>query len=367
MEAADDGWMARALALAARGRMTTSPNPAVGAVVVRDGECVGEGWHVRAGEPHAEIHALKAAGERARGATLYVTLEPCSHQGRTGPCADAVIEAGITRVVAAMQDPNPAVAGQGFKRLKAAGLRVSSGVRESEARALIAGFISRMLSGRPRLTLKFGQSLDGKIALRNGQSQWITGPLARDDVHRLRALSCAVLTGSGTVVQDDPLLTVRRRVVERQPIPIVVDSGLKTPLTAKLMDRPLVIMTTHKALQDKADIAEALIRRGVDLHGLVEDKEGQVDLTAMVFEMGRMGLNEVLVEAGPRLSGKLLKAGLVDRLVTYIAPSVLGLEAISNIQIGPFNDLKEIMEFRFIEATLVGQDLRVTLEPRGKH
>src|SRR5476649_1436335 len=239
---ADEKYMARAFELARRGRFTTTPNPNVGCVIVRDGEIVGEGYHLRAGEPHAEVHALHMAGERAKGATAYVTLEPCSHHGRTPPCVDALIEAGIARVVAAMQDPNTKVAGSGFARLRAAGIEVESGLMQDEARALNCGFVSRMSRGRPWVRTKIAASLDGRTALANGQSQWITGPEARRDGHAWRARACAVLTGIGTVRDDDPQLNVRAVETTRQPLKVLVDSRLQVPLSAKLLQSGHVLV-----------------------------------------------------------------------------------------------------------------------------
>ena len=257
---ADDyRWMARALELAERGLFTTTPNPRVGCVIVQDCEMVGEGWHHRAGEPHAEVHALAMAGERARGASAYVTLEPCSHHGRTPPCAEALIKAGVARVVAAMEDPNPLVAGRGLALLRDAGIDVVSGVQEGEARELNIGFVSRMIRGRPWLRLKAAATLDGKTALDNGVSQWITGDDARRDAHRWRARSCAVLTGIGTVRDDDPQLNVRAIPTERQPLRIVVDARLETPLNAKLLDGGPVLIA---GAIDDAERVAALSRRG---------------------------------------------------------------------------------------------------------
>ena len=278
----DHRWMARALELAERGLFTTTPNPRVGCVIVRDGRCVGEGWHVRAGEPHAEVHALAMAGEAARGATAYVTLEPCSHHGRTPPCAEALVRAGVGRVVAAMEDPNPLVAGRGLARLREAGIATLSGVLEAEARELNLGFVSRMTRGRPWLRLKAAATLDGKTALENGVSQWITGDDARRDAHRWRARSCAVLTGIGTVRDDDPQLNVRAIPTDRQPLRIVVDARLDTPLNAKLLDGGPVLIAG--AIDDPARIA-ALRHRGADVV-ILPNQGGKVDLPALLAELG---------------------------------------------------------------------------------
>ena len=272
--AADHEFMARALRLARKGLFTTTPNPRVGCVIVRDGAIVGEGWHARAGEAHAETHALNAAAAFARGATAYVTLEPCSHHGRTPPCADALIAAGVARVVAAMRDPNPQVAGNGLQQLRAAGIDTADGLMEMEARELNIGFVSRMTCGRPWVRLKLAASLDGKTALNNGRSQWITGPEARRDGHAWRARACAILTGAGTVRDDDPRLTVRDIETDRQPLRVVVDSHMETPPTARILEggNALVVAAT----EDAAKIA-ALRAAGAEVI-VLPNPQGKVDL-----------------------------------------------------------------------------------------
>lgn len=357
---ADDyRWMARALELAERGLFTTTPNPRVGCVIVRDGAIVGEGWHVRAGEPHAEVHALAMAGEQARGATAYVTLEPCSHHGRTPPCADALVKAGVARVIAAMEDPNPLVAGRGMARLRDAGIATASGVQENEARELNIGFISRMTRGRPWLRLKAAATLDGKTALNNGVSQWITGDDARRDAHRWRARSCAVLTGIGTVRDDDPQLNVRAVPTERQPLRIVVDARLETPLDARLLDSGRVLIAG--AVEDAERIA-ALQRRGADVL-ILPNNGGKVDLPALMTELGRRGINEVLAESGFKLNGSLLREGCVDELILYLAPSIVGDEARGLFNLPALDSLADKRQLVFRDVRQVGRDLRIIARP----
>lgn len=364
MSTADDHrFMARALRLAARGLTTTTPNPRVGCVIVRDGERVGEGWHRRAGEPHAEVHALRAAGERARGATAYVTLEPCSHHGRTPPCADALVAAGVSRVVAAMQDPNPQVSGRGLQRLRAAGIDVECGVLEPEALALNAGFCLRMRAGRPLFRLKLAASLDARTALASGESQWITAAAAREDVQRLRARACAVLTGVGTVVADDPSLNVRLPAAERQPLRVVLDSTLRTPPDARLLGLPggILLLT---ALPPDDLRAQMLRAAGAELATLPAAAGGGLDLQAVAAELARRGCNEVHVECGARLAGSLLQAGLVDELVLYLAPLLLGDAARGLCRLPGLERMEQRIELEWRDVRRVGHDLRVTLVPR---
>ncbi len=355
MTAADSQWMARALRLAEQGLYTTSPNPRVGCVLVREGRVIGEGWHVRAGEPHAEVHALRAAGAAARGATAYVTLEPCSHHGRTPPCADALIAAGVTRVVVAMQDPNPLVAGQGLNKLRGAGIAVECGLMEAAARELNIGFIARMTRGMPWVRSKIAASLDGRTALANGVSKWITGEAARRDVQEWRARSCAVLTGSGTVRADDPRLDVREIATARQPLRVVLDSGLHIAPQARILQggRTLVYtavpdVTRHQALQ--ADNVEVLLLPGA---------RGRVDLAAALQDLARRGINEVLVEAGRTLNGALLEAGLVDELVLYLAPKLLGDAARGLVELGVLTQLQQGTDLQWRDVRQVGDDLRI--------
>jgi diaminohydroxyphosphoribosylaminopyrimidine deaminase / 5-amino-6-(5-phosphoribosylamino)uracil reductase len=352
---ADTQHMAEALRLAEKGLFTATPNPRVGCVIVRDGQAVGAGWHERAGGPHAEVVALRAAGGRARGATAYVSLEPCSHHGRTPPCVDALIEAGIARVVAAMQDPNSQVAGAGFAALRAAGVQVESGLMQEEARALNIGFVARMSRGRPWLRMKIAASLDGRTALANGQSQWITGPEARRDGHAWRARACAVLTGIGTVRDDDPQLDVREVETTRQPLKVVVDSRLQLPLSAKLLASGKVLVAS--AVDDKAGIA-ALQDRGAEVL-VLPNASGKVDLTQLMRELARRELNEVHVEAGFKLNGSLLGAGLVDELLIYLAPCILGDSACGMFSLPALAQLAQKRLVQFADVHTIGSDLRM--------
>ncbi|MDZ7594074.1 MAG: bifunctional diaminohydroxyphosphoribosylaminopyrimidine deaminase/5-amino-6-(5-phosphoribosylamino)uracil reductase RibD [Thiobacillus sp.] len=354
--AADHAHMARALQLAARGLYTTSPNPRVGCVVVRDGHVVGEGWHERAGSPHAEIHALQAAGDAARGATVYVTLEPCSHHGRTPPCAEALIRAGVCRVVAAMTDPNPLVAGGGISMLTLAGIEAEVGLMESEARVLNPGFISRMTRGRPWVRLKTASTLDGKTALANGASQWITGEAARADVQKLRARACAILTGSGTVLADNPRMNVRDFDIGRQPLRVIVDSALRTPADAATL--PALVACHHAALAARAELEQAGAEV-VELPGT----DGRVDLAALLTLLAQRGVNELHVEAGAALNGALLAAGLVDEWVAYMAPMAVGDDARGLFAQPPLASLADAARFKLADVRQIGGDLRLTLLP----
>lgn len=347
--------MARALRLAERGLYSTTPNPRVGCVIVKDGRVVGEGWHHRAGEPHAEVHALHSADNAARGATAYVTLEPCSHHGRTPPCADALIGAGVSRVVAAMQDPNPQVAGRGLARIAEAGIVSECGLLEVEARELNIGFASRMTRGRPWLRMKVAASLDGKTALENGNSQWITGPAARQDGHRWRARACAILSGMGTVREDDPRLNVRGVDTSRQPLKVIVDSRLELSLRAKVLDDGGVIVATASTDHMKA---EALRHLGVEVL-LLPDVDGRVDLSALLHELGRRGINELHVEGGFRLNGALLEAGLVDELLLYLAPCLIGDAARGMFNLPALVSLDGKQRLNIQDARTVGSDLRI--------
>ena len=384
----DTIWMAQALRLAERGLYTASPNPRVGCVLVHNGGVVGEGWHERAGEPHAEVLALRAAGEAARGASAYVTLEPCSHDGRTPPCVNALIAAGIARVVAAVQDPNPQVAGQGIAKLRAASIEVECGLMEAAARELNIGFFSRMTRGTPWLRSKIAMSLDGRTALANGTSKWITGEDARRDVQHWRARSCAVLTGIGTVLADDAQLNVRESALLfppltaegslrsngeppgvphagtrggreglRQPLRVVVDSQLRLPLTARVLLGGNVAVYT--AAQDAEKIA-ALEKTGARVI-VLPDANGRVDLNAVLRDLAARGCNEVLVEAGSALNGALLQAGLVDELLLYLAPQLLGDAARGMAQLGEFSRLDQRVNLKWHEVRQIGNDLRITV------
>ncbi|MEM9172258.1 MAG: bifunctional diaminohydroxyphosphoribosylaminopyrimidine deaminase/5-amino-6-(5-phosphoribosylamino)uracil reductase RibD [Pseudomonadota bacterium] len=360
----DHQCMAEALHLAERGRTSTTPNPAVGCVIAAGAAVVGRGWHQRAGEAHAEVNALQDAGEAARGATAYVTLEPCCVHGRTPPCATALSQAGIRRVVYAMADPNPAVNGMGADALRAEGVQVDSGLMENAAAALNPGYAMRMREGRPRVTLKLGQSLDGASAMRSGESQWITGPAARDDVQTLRARACAVLTGIGTVVADDPSLRVRAtRFGEspRQPLRVVLDSTLQLSPQANILGEPGSVLVV--GAQPEID-ARSLIDAGADYwrapRVASESDYAGLDLQALLQELAVRGINEVLVEAGARLAGSLLQAGLVDRLVLYIAPKILGSETRGLFTTPNWLKLADGRALTITDLRQVGADIRIT-------
>jgi diaminohydroxyphosphoribosylaminopyrimidine deaminase/5-amino-6-(5-phosphoribosylamino)uracil reductase len=350
----DKRHMARALKLAARGLYTTTPNPRVGCVLVKDGHVIGEGWHERAGGPHAEVSAISAAKDGVRGATAYVSLEPCAHHGRTPPCASALVDAGVARVIAAMEDPNPLVSGQGFAILKASGIEVASGLLQAEAEELNIGFASRTRRGRPWVRMKIAASLDGKTALLNGRSQWITGEAARRDGHRWRARACAVLTGIGTVKEDNPQLTVRGVRTSRQPLRVVVDSRLETPLDAKVLGAGTLIAA---ATDDEARV-QALRERGAQTV-ICPNASGKVDLMELMRELARRELNEIHVEAGYKLNGSLLAAGLVDELLIYFGPHILGDAARGMFHLPALDDLAGRHSFAVHEVRRVGEDVRV--------
>ena len=368
----DVQWMQRALRLAKRGYYSTMPNPRVGCVVVKEGQCVGEGFHIRAGGPHAEIHALKAAGDNAAGATAYVTLEPCSHHGRTGPCAEALVNAGIARVVVAMADPNPLVAGRGLARCREAGIAVRVGVCEDEAQQLNAGFSLRMREGRPRVTLKLAMSLDGRTAMANGQSQWITGPAARRDVQRLRAASSAIVTGVGSILYDDSRLTVRDEEAgfsadteraAQPPLRVVVDTHLRTPLSARILhckgDTILATCVTDSARVAAFEAAGAIVWQ-------LPCANGHVDLHALMTRLAsERQCNDVLVEAGATLAGSCWQAGLVDELVLYIAPVFLGSSA-KPLMVLPLQEMCEKYSLRITQTRAVGHDWKVMAVPDGQ-
>ncbi|HUV98529.1 MAG TPA: bifunctional diaminohydroxyphosphoribosylaminopyrimidine deaminase/5-amino-6-(5-phosphoribosylamino)uracil reductase RibD [Gallionella sp.] len=356
LAAQDSRWMAEALRLAELGLYGTSPNPRVGCVLVVDGQCVGSGWHRRTGEPHAEVLALREAGEQARNATAYVTLEPCSHHGRTPPCADALIAAGVARVVVAAQDPNPLVAGTGIARLRAAGIDVDCGLMEADAIELNKGFFTRMTRGTPWLRSKIAISLDGRTALANGTSKWITGDAARRDVQHWRARSCAVLTGIGTVLADDARLNVRDIATERQPLRVVLDSRLRMPSTARMLQEGKVLI--YAALRNPEKIA-ALEKTGATVTVLANEN-GQVDLPAMLRDLAQRGCNEVLLEAGSTLNGAMLRAGMVDQLLLYVAPQLLGNGARGMAQLGELTALDQRIGLKWQDVRQVGNDLRIT-------
>ena len=364
--AADHRHMARALELARRGFYSTAPNPRVGCVLVRDDAVVGEGFHHHAGGPHAEVAALAAAGARARGATAYVTLEPCSHHGRTPPCAEALVAAGVARVVFAAGDSNPRVAGGGRARLEAAGIAVTGGVLAAEARALNRGFFSRMERGRPFVTLKLGMSLDGKIALASGASKWVTSEAARADVQRLRAASDCVLTGIGTVLADDPGLDLRDPRFDlgpRRQLRAVLDTRLALSPRAKLLARPGRTIVFHGA--DEPAARRRLEAAGAEMEAIACDAAG-VSLSAVLAQLATREINDVLVEAGPRLAGAFLAAGLVDEYVLYLAPKILGHTARSAFAFPDPGALAEAPGVEIVRCDRIGEDLRLVARPRGR-
>ena len=353
----DHVYMARALRLAGRGMYTTDPNPRVGCVLVSGDSIVGEGWHEQSGGPHAEIVALKAAGDSARHATAYVTLEPCCHQGRTPPCTDALIAAGVARVVFASDDPNPAVAGAGVAQLVAAGIEVVGGVMEASADQLNVGYLMRRRTGRPYVRSKIAASLDGRTALANGESRWITGAAARADVQRLRARSSAVLTGAGTILSDDPSLNVRDAALGdiRQPIRVIADSRLRTPSDARTLALPGAVRIY--CVDDQA--AERLTAAGAGVE-VVAAEDGRVSLSALLDSLGNLEVNELLVEAGPELNGALLAAGLIDELIVYLASHILGSSARGMFDgIAP-ETMDDRTELKLVDLRRVGDDCRLT-------
>ncbi|MBD8756195.1 bifunctional diaminohydroxyphosphoribosylaminopyrimidine deaminase/5-amino-6-(5-phosphoribosylamino)uracil reductase RibD [Pseudomonas coleopterorum] len=368
LAANDARHMARALELARKGVYSTHPNPRVGCVIVRDGETVGEGWHVQAGGPHAEVHALRQAGDRARGATAYVTLEPCSHHGRTPPCADALVAAGVARVVVAMQDPNPQVAGQGLERLRQAGIAVTCPLLATEARALNPGFLKRMEHGQPYIRVKLAMSLDGRTAMASGESQWITGPAARSAVQRLRAQSSAVLTGADSVIADGARMTVRAAelgldaetvelATRRTPLRILIDGRLRVPLDAPFFQAGPALVVTCADAAAHPQYAQG----GHELLSLRGD-DGQVDLPKLSIELARRGINEVLVEAGASLAGAFAKQGLVDEYQLFIAAKFMGSTARPLLD-WPLERMSEAAPLQIIEMTAVGDDWRVIAVP----
>lgn len=369
----DAAWMARALVLARRGLYTTDPNPRVGCLLLRDGRVVGEGWHERAGEPHAEVNALRRAGEEAHGATAYVTLEPCSHQGRTGPCASRLIEAGVARVVVAMADPNPEVAGGGIAMLREAGIDVEVGYLEEEARAINPGFLMRMENGRPFVRLKMAMSLDGRTAMRSGESQWITGPQARREVQRLRARSSAVLTGVDSIIFDNSRLTVRPEEAgldeiaglgERQPLRVVVDTRLRLPEAAACLNEPgrtlVAVGTDHDG--EKREWLEAA---GAEVVVMPAGPQGRVDLHALLHYLAATEqVNEVLLETGATLAGAMLDADLVDEMQLFVAPTLLGGEARPLFELAGISTMDQQRRLDILDIRAVGRDWRITARPR---
>ncbi len=359
--------MNRALVLAARGLETTHPNPRVGCVIAQGTKIIGEGWHERAGEAHAEVAALaavRAAGLQPAGTTLYVTLEPCNHYGRTPPCVEALISAGVARVVFAVEDPNPQVSGQGAAALRAAGIAVESGLMETESVDLNIGFMKRMMYGRPWVRLKLAMSLDGRTALSNGASQWITGEASRNDVQHWRARSSAVMTGVGTVLADDPRLNVRLPPEKPedepwQPLRVVLDTRLRTPADSRLFATggEVLIMT------EDATRGAAFAEMGVSVEA-IPAVAGRLDLTAVIERLGELEANEVLVEAGPTLSGELLRQGLVDELLLYVAPKLLGPQGMPLVDLPQLGDLQDALGFTVAGVQRLEDDLRLRLRPR---
>lgn len=356
----DEQMMARAISLARNGLGRTSPNPLVGAVIVRDGRIVAEGWHRKAGTPHAEIHALNMAGELARGATVYVSLEPCAHYGRTGPCARALVEAGVSRVVVAMTDPNPKVAGKGIAILQEAGIEVTTGVLEQEARQLNEVFLKWMTTGLPFVALKTAMTLDGKIATATGQSQWITNEASRYETHRLRDVYDGILVGINTALADNPSLTTRLKEYQgRNPVRIVVDSRARLPLTAKLVTdgaaRTIVAVTAGAP----AERVEALRSAGVEI--IVAGSGAHVDMRSLMEQLGAMKITSVLVEGGGSVNFSLLQAGLAERVYAFIAPKLVGgRDALTPVEGDGFQELDHAVELENIQLRQLGSDVLLT-------
>jgi diaminohydroxyphosphoribosylaminopyrimidine deaminase/5-amino-6-(5-phosphoribosylamino)uracil reductase len=356
--AKDREFMQRSLQLAEQGMFGAHPNPMVGCVLVKDDEIVGEGWHACAGEAHAEVNAIGDAGDKARGATAYVTLEPCAHHGKTPPCCDALIEAGIAQVLIAHQDPNPKVDGKGIERLQAAGLTVRSGLMRQEAQQLMAGFLSRVERGRPRVQLKIACSLDGRTAMANGESQWITGVEARADVQRLRARAGAIMTGIGTVLADDPSLTVREEILnphDRQPLRVVLDSDLRMSAAARMLSLPgeTIVFCSSAAS------APGLTNAGAEVVS-VSGRDGLLDLALVLQELANRGVNDLLVEAGPTIAGQLVEQNLVDEFVIYQAPHILGSETMGMFSTPSWKELTDRQSLVITDVAQVGNDTRIT-------
>ncbi len=360
--ATDERMMRRALELAARGIYSTPPNPRVGCVIAQGEQIVGEGWHRRSGEAHAEPLALQNAGDKAKGATAYVTLEPHGYQSRRTPCTDALIQAGIKRVVSAALDPNPKVSGAGQQQLSASGIDASAGLLENEARELNAGFFKRMTQGVPWVTVKVASSLDGRVALANGESRWITSEVARQDVQRLRARSSAIVTGVNTVLADDPQLTVRSKEFDRggreQPLRVILDSLGRTPAHAKLLREPGTTLLYTSAGAKLAAMGDA-----VEVVRIAGDGAGKVDLRAVLQDLGRRQCNEILIEAGPILSGEFLRQDLADEVIVYMAPVLLGDGAQSMLRLPALSDMKHRRQLQLIESRPIGPDVYLRLRP----
>jgi diaminohydroxyphosphoribosylaminopyrimidine deaminase/5-amino-6-(5-phosphoribosylamino)uracil reductase len=362
----DHSFMAHALQLARRGINTSHPNPRVGCVLVKQGQIIAEGWHEKAGQAHAEVMALQHAGNKAKGAKAYVTLEPCSHYGRTPPCADALIEHGITEVIIAMQDPNPLVAGQGIEKLRQSGIKVKSGLLQQQAVELNRGFVSRMECGRPWVTVKLGASLDGRTAMKSGESQWITGRQARTDVQKLRAASSAIVTGSGTVLADDPSLTVRLQGISRQPLRVVMDSHLSIPESAKIFHDSFPLLIATAVTEDDAQYQE-LKHKGIDIRTF-PGREGRVDALSLLHCLADdYSCNEILVEAGSVVCGSLLANKLVDEIVLYLAPVVMGSAARGLFDLPGLDTMAQRIHMSVKDVRAVGQDWRFTMQPNYQY
>ena len=358
----DSRYMARALQLARKGTFTTDPNPRVGCVVVKNETIVGEGWHERAGEPHAEIRALQAATKQTRDATVYLSMEPCCHHGRTPPCAPALIQAGVRRVVTAMMDPNPKVGGKGHALLREAGIEVVSGLLQTQAEAINPGFVSRMTRQRPYVRVKLAASLDGRTAMADGESKWITDEDARKDVQRWRARSSAVMTGIGTVLADDPSLAVRAFDIGRQPLRVVVDSQLRMPTSARMLQQ--VGGTLIVTAADAAKKVEALQRAGAEILHL--PASGGVDLRALLQQLAAREVNECLVEAGPILCGSLMQAELIDEIVVYFAPHLMGSDSRPLFHLPGLKAMEDRVGLDIIDVRAVGTDWRIIAKISGQ-
>lgn len=363
--------MARAIQLAKKGQYTTHPNPRVGCVITQGNEILGEGYHQRAGEPHAEINALSNCTQSVEGATAYVTLEPCSHTGKTPPCVDALIEAKVGRVVIAMQDPNPKVAGQGIQRLKDASIDVSVGICEEQSRELNPGFIKRMEKGLPWVRVKLAMSLDGRTAMASGESKWITGSEARKDVQKLRAKADAILTGIGTVLADNPSLNVRLRPDELgiegevfQPKRIIIDSHMRTPLDSRLfkLDGENLIVIDESAIEKEEQVLRAFKAFGTRTIAVKQDEDGRLSLKTALQELAKLEINEIHVEAGATLCGSLIKEKLVDEIILYVAPIFMGSEARGLLNIPELEYMKDKIELSIRDIRKVGSDFRISLE-----
>ncbi|VAX13406.1 Diaminohydroxyphosphoribosylaminopyrimidine deaminase / 5-amino-6-(5-phosphoribosylamino)uracil reductase [hydrothermal vent metagenome] len=360
---ADYEFMALALQLAQKGLYTTDPNPRVGCVIVNKGKLVGEGWHERAGEPHAEIHALNMAGNQAQGATAYVTLEPCCHHGRTPPCSEALVKAKLARVVIAMQDPHTRVDGGGIAQLREAGIQVDTGLLREQAAKLNPGFIKRMQYARPLLRCKLGMSLDGRTAMASGESKWITSAAAREDVQRLRARSSAIVTGIGTVLADDPSMSVRLPGVECQPLRVVIDTQLRMPETAKMLSLPgrTLVMTCN----DDGIARQRLQQAGADVR-LMPYCGNQVSVEAVLDTLAEMEMNEVLLETGATLSGAMLQQGLIDELIIYMAPVLMGDNARGLFHLPGLEEMENKIQLELTDVRAVGKDWRITAKVQMK-